>query len=158
MKGVLVLRSVEHNTNLVLAFCQQNAEFADVEEWQTTSQQGVYETYIHYLITHNNTCTHTHTHTHKRIHIFNLRSLKCILKHLKRSYMSRSHDHPQRAYFVPCWSYNLKRPVNYLAMLILVLWQHVLCCVWVVRCLEWAWLWLCIVCCARCTAHDAQPF
>jgi len=35
-------------------------------------------------------------------HIYYLRSLKFTLKHLKLSYMFRSHDHPQGAYFVPC--------------------------------------------------------
>jgi len=39
--------------------------------------------------------------------------------------MFRSHDHPQRAYIVPCYSYNLKHSVNYFVMLIVVLWQHV---------------------------------
>jgi len=29
----------------------------------------------------------------------------------------------------------------------LVLWQHVVCCVWVVRCLDWARLWMCLLCC-----------
>ena len=29
-------------------------------------------------------------------------NLKITLKHLKRSYMFRSYDHPQGAYFVPC--------------------------------------------------------
>jgi len=29
-------------------------------------------------------------------------NLKFALKHLKRSYMFRSHDHPQGAYIVPC--------------------------------------------------------
>ena len=45
-----------------------------------------------YLITHTNTCTY----------IYYLRSLKFALEHLKRSYMFRSHDHRQGAYFVPC--------------------------------------------------------
>ena len=39
-----------------------------------------------------NTCTY----------LYYLRSLKFTLKHLKRSYMFRSHDHPQGAYIVPC--------------------------------------------------------
>jgi len=26
-------------------------------------------------------------------------------------------------------------------------------CVWVVRCLEWAWLWLCVVCCTAWVSH-----
>jgi hypothetical protein len=42
--------------------------------------------------------THTHTHTQTHTHIYNLRSLKFTLKHLKRSYMFRSHDHPQGAW------------------------------------------------------------
>ena len=33
--------------------------------------------------------------------VCNLRSLKFTLKYLKRSYMFRSHDHPQGAYIVP---------------------------------------------------------
>jgi len=37
--------------------------------------------------------------------------------------------------------------MNYFVMLTLVLWQHVVFCVWVVRCLEWAGLWVCVVCC-----------
>jgi hypothetical protein len=45
-----------------------------------------------YLITHTNTCTY----------IYYLRSLKFTLKHLKRSYMFRSHDNPPGAYTVPC--------------------------------------------------------
>jgi len=48
------------------------------------------------LITHTNTCTHIY------IYIYYLRSPKFTLKHLKRSYMFRSHDHPQGAYIVPC--------------------------------------------------------
>ena len=39
--------------------------------------------------------------------------------------MFRSHDHPQGAYIVPCYRYNLKYSVNYFVMLPLVLWQHV---------------------------------
>jgi len=49
-----------------------------------------------YIITHTNTRTHTH------IYIYYLRSLKFTLKHLKRSYMFRSHDHLQGAYIFPC--------------------------------------------------------
>ena len=41
--------------------------------------------------------THQQMHTHM---IFNY--LKFTLKPLKRSYMFRSHDHPQGAYFVSC--------------------------------------------------------
>ena len=51
-----------------------------------------------YLITH----THQHTHIYIYIYIYHLRSLKFTLKHLKRSYMFRSHDHLQGAYSVPC--------------------------------------------------------
>ena len=54
------------------------------------------------------------THTY----IYYLRSLKFTLKHLKLSYMLRSHNHPQGAYIVPCKSYNLKHSVNYIVMLI----------------------------------------
>ena len=59
------------------------------------------------------------------IYIYNLRSLKFALKHLKCSYMFRSHDHLEGAYTVPCWSYNLKHSVNYFVMLTVVLWQRV---------------------------------
>ena len=59
-----------------------------------------------YLIRHTNKCTHTHTHTHTHIYIYIYiyysRSLKFSLKHLKRSYMFRSRDHPQGAFIVPC--------------------------------------------------------
>jgi len=55
------------------------------------------------------------------IYIYYLRSVKFTLKHVKRSYMFRSHDHPQGAYIVPCYSYNLKHSVNYFVMLTLVL-------------------------------------
>ena len=48
--------------------------------------------------THTHTYTHTHTHTYIYICIYYLRSLKFTLKHLKPSYMFRSHDHPQGAY------------------------------------------------------------
>ena len=44
----------------------------------------------------------TRTHTHTYVYVYNLISLKFTLKHLKRSYMMRSHDHPQGAYIVPC--------------------------------------------------------
>jgi len=36
------------------------------------------------------------------IYMHYLRSLKFTLKHLKRSYMFRAHDHPQGAHIVPC--------------------------------------------------------
>ena len=49
-----------------------------------------------YLITHTNMCAYTHTH----IYIYYLRSLKFTLKHLKRLYMFRWHDHPQGAYII----------------------------------------------------------
>jgi len=42
----------------------------------------------------------SNTPTNAHIIVFN--NLKFKLKHLKRSYMCRSHDHPQGAYFVPC--------------------------------------------------------
>jgi len=42
------------------------------------------------------------------MHIYSFNDLKFTLKHLKRSYMFRSYDHPQGAYFVPCWSYIFK--------------------------------------------------
>jgi len=46
---------------------------------------------------------HTHTHIYMYIYIYiYLRSPKFTLKHLKRSYMFRSDDHPQGAYIVPC--------------------------------------------------------
>ena len=93
-----------------------------------------------YLITHTNTCTY--------IYIYYLRSLKFTLKHLKRSYMFRSHNHPQGAYIVLCWSYNLKHSVNYFVMLTWCCGSMSCFCVWVVCCLEWTWLWLCVVCCA----------
>jgi len=47
-----------------------------------------------YLINHTNTCMY--------IYIYYLKSLKFTLKDLKRTYMFRSHDHPQGAYIVPC--------------------------------------------------------
>ena len=52
---------------------------------------------------------HTHTHTHTHIYIYNLRSLKFTVKHLKRSYMFRSHEHPQVAYIVPSLNYNFSK-------------------------------------------------
>ena len=45
---------------------------------------------------------YTHRYMHIYIYIYYLRSLKFTLKRLKRSYMFRSHDHPQGAYIVPC--------------------------------------------------------
>jgi len=36
------------------------------------------------------------------MHIYTFNDLKFTLKHLKRSYMFRSYDHPQGAYIVPC--------------------------------------------------------
>jgi len=47
-----------------------------------------------------------HTHTH--IYICYSINLKFTLKHLKRPYIFRSHDHPQEAYVVPCQRYSLK--------------------------------------------------
>jgi len=51
---------------------------------------------------HSSRLYHPHniTHTNTCIYI-KLRGLKFTLKHLKRSYMFRSHDHPQGAYIVP---------------------------------------------------------
>jgi len=43
-----------------------------------------------------------YTHQHMHIYVYYLRSLKFTLKHLKRSYMFQSHNHPQGAYIVPC--------------------------------------------------------
>jgi len=56
------------------------------------------------LIAHTNTRAHTHTHTHTYIYIYicYLRSLKFKLKHLKLSYMFRTHDHLRRAFTVRC--------------------------------------------------------
>ena len=42
------------------------------------------------------------------MHIYSFNDLKFTLKYQKRSYMFRSYDHPQGAYFVPCYSYSLK--------------------------------------------------
>jgi len=39
--------------------------------------------------------------TQTNAHIF-IDDLKFTLEHLKRSYMFRSHHHPQGAYIVPC--------------------------------------------------------
>jgi len=44
----------------------------------------------------------TPTNVYVYIYIYYLRNLKFTLKHLKRSYMFRSYDHPQGAYIVPC--------------------------------------------------------
>jgi len=52
-----------------------------------------------YLRTPTHAHTHTHTHT---LYIYYLRRPKFKLKHLKRSYMFRTYDHPQGAYIVPC--------------------------------------------------------
>ena len=42
------------------------------------------------------------SNTHQQMHMYSLNNIKCTLKHLKSSYMIRSYDHPQGAYFVPC--------------------------------------------------------
>ena len=42
-----------------------------------------------------------YTHQHMQLYILFKKS-KIDMKHLKRSYMFRSHDHPQGAYIVPC--------------------------------------------------------
>ena len=53
------------------------------------------------LSLHRPFCSLFKQHTDKCTYIvFN--NLKFILKRLKRSYMFRSYDHPQGAYFVPC--------------------------------------------------------
>ena len=71
---------------------------------------------VHFVVYFSNTPTNAHI-------FFN--NLKLTLKHLKRSYMFRSYDHPQGAYTVPCYSYSLKT-LSYLLLYInLVLWQHV---------------------------------
>ena len=44
----------------------------------------------------------TPTNAHIYIYIYSFDDLKFTLKHLKRSYMFRSYDHPQRAHIVPC--------------------------------------------------------
>ena len=69
--------------------------------------EGLYRCTVHFVVkvTHQQMHTHTHTHTHTYV-VFN--NLKFTLKHLKRSYMFRSYDHPQGAYFVSCYSYSLK--------------------------------------------------
>jgi len=43
-----------------------------------------------------------YTHQHMHIYMYYLRSIKFTLNHLKRSYMFRSHDHPQGAYIASC--------------------------------------------------------
>ena len=43
-----------------------------------------------------------YTHERMHTHTYYLRSPKFTLKHFKRSYMYRSHDHPQGTYIVPC--------------------------------------------------------
>ena len=43
----------------------------------------------------SNTPTNAHTY-------IVINNLKFTLKHLKRSFMFRSYDHPQGTYFVPC--------------------------------------------------------
>ena len=64
--------------------------------------------------------------------------------------MFRSHDHPQKAYTVPCKSYNLKQSVNSFVMLTLVLWQHVV----FLRVSHTVFGYHPV---SRCTTHDAQP-
>ena len=46
--------------------------------------------------------TYAAAHTNKCTYICYLINIKFTLKHLKRSYMFHSHDHPQGAYIVPC--------------------------------------------------------
>jgi len=62
-------------------------------------------------------------------HICYLINLKFTLKHLKRSYMFLSHDHPQGAYIVPSQRYSLKTLSDLHRYVNLVLWQHVVYCV-----------------------------
>jgi len=57
------------------------------------------------------------------MHIYSFNYLKFALKHLKRSYMFRSYDHPQGAYIVPCYSYSLKILSDLHRYVELVLWQ-----------------------------------
>jgi len=64
-------------------------------QWQNPGvTDHIYRNVFEYLITHTNTFIY--------IYIYYLRSLKFTLKHLKRSYMFRSYDHPQGAYIVLC--------------------------------------------------------
>jgi len=58
------------------------------------------------------------------MHLCSFNYLKFTLKHLKRSYVFRSYDHPQAAYIVPCWSYSLKTLSDLHRYVELVLWQH----------------------------------
>jgi len=51
------------------------------------------------------------------MHIYSFNNLKFTLKHLKRSYMFRSYDHPQGAYTVSCLSYSLKHSLIYIVTL-----------------------------------------
>jgi hypothetical protein len=51
-------------------------------------------------------------------------NLKFALKHLKRSYMFRSHAHPQGAHIVPCKSCSLKTLSESHRYRKLVLWQR----------------------------------
>jgi len=73
-----------YHLHLVLAKCHPAFRF-------------FYRCTVHSVVSLN-----TPTHAYIYLFIHNLRSLKFTLKHLKRSYMFRSHDHPQGAYFVPC--------------------------------------------------------
>jgi len=57
------------------------------------------------------------------MHIYSFNDLKFTLKHLKRSYMFPSYDHPQGAYIVPCKSYSLKTLSDLHRYVELVLWQ-----------------------------------
>ena len=52
-------------------------------------------------------------------------NLKFTLKHLKRSYMFRSYDHPQGAYFCSLLELQFKTLSDLLRYINLVLWQHV---------------------------------
>jgi len=59
--------------------------------------------------------------------MYYLISLKFTSKHLKRSYMFRSYDHPPGAHIVSCYSHILKQSVIYFVTLTLMMWQHVVC-------------------------------
>ena len=75
-----------------------NTDFPDTEGEQAATLNN------NYLITHTNTCTYIYI-LFKKSNFYN--------KTFKRSYMFRTHDHPQGIYIVPCKSYNLKHSVNY---------------------------------------------
>ena len=57
---------------------------------------------IHPNIIHPSTPRSPQWYIYIYIYMYYLRSLKFTLKYLKRSYMFRSHNHPQGAFTVPC--------------------------------------------------------